>query len=50
MRTLIIILVAVAAGLDPAVLADLYNDLAAQGYRWVIVDGPYACPTKDDPA
>ena len=48
MRTLIIILVAVAAGLDPAVLADPYNDLAAQGYRWVIVDGPYACPTKDD--
>jgi hypothetical protein len=41
-------LVAVAAGLDPAVLADPYNDLAAQGYRWVIVDGPYACPTKDD--
>ena len=48
MRTLIIILVAVVAGLDPAVLADPYNDLAAQGYRWVIVDGPYACPTKDD--
>jgi hypothetical protein len=25
-----------------------YDYLAANGYRWVIVDGPYACPSKDD--
>jgi hypothetical protein len=25
-----------------------YHYLAANGYRWVIVDGPYACPSKDD--
>jgi hypothetical protein len=25
-----------------------YDDLVAQGYRWVTVDGPYACPAKDD--
>jgi hypothetical protein len=25
-----------------------YDDLAAKGYRWVTVDGPYACPTKED--
>ena len=25
-----------------------YDHLAANGYRWVIVDGPYACPSKDD--
>ncbi len=28
--------------------AATYDDLAAQGYRWVTVDGPYACPSKDD--
>lgn len=43
------IVAAVAAGLGPMALADPYKDLAAQGYRWVIVDGPYACPSKDDP-
>jgi hypothetical protein len=25
-----------------------YDDLAAKGYRWVTVDGPYACPTNED--
>jgi hypothetical protein len=25
-----------------------YDDLAAKGYRWVTVDGPYGCPSKDD--
>ena len=28
--------------------AATYDDLAAQGYRWVTVDGPYGCPFKDD--
>ena len=25
-----------------------YGDLAAKGYRWVTIDGPYGCPAKDD--
>ena len=48
MKVPIIILVAVVAGLVPTASADTYKDLAAQGYRWVSVDGPYACKSKDD--
>ena len=29
-------------------LAEEYGDLVAQGYRWVKIDGPYACPTRKD--
>lgn len=25
-----------------------YHSLVAEGYRWVKIDGPYACPTKED--
>jgi hypothetical protein len=25
-----------------------YEDLVAEGYRWAKIDGPYACPTKED--
>ena len=25
-----------------------YDDLATKGYRWITVDGPYGCPSKDD--
>jgi hypothetical protein len=24
------------------------SELAAQGYRWITIDGPYACLSKDD--
>ena len=44
----LIIWAAVAAGLASTALADPYKELAAQGYRWVSVDGPYACRSKDD--
>ncbi|MBV9674395.1 MAG: hypothetical protein JO076_16435 [Verrucomicrobia bacterium] len=27
---------------------DKYSDWVAKGYRWVAIDGPYACPSKDD--
>ena len=39
-----------AAGLSLATtaLADSYSILAAQGYRWVNVNGPYACRTEQD--
>jgi hypothetical protein len=29
-------------------LAANYDDLARQGYRWVTVDGPFACVSVDD--
>jgi hypothetical protein len=48
MRVPTIALAAAAVGLGSTASADPYKDLAAQGYRWVIVDGPYACPSKDD--
>ena len=28
--------------------ADGYTDLAAKGYRWVTVNGPYACATEQE--
>ena len=40
---------AVSLGLTGAVLGgDNYGALAAQGYRWVTIDGPYACITEQD--
>jgi hypothetical protein len=38
----------VAAGMASPVWASDYKDLVAEGYRWVSLDGPYACPTKED--
>jgi hypothetical protein len=37
-----------AFGLTLAGLAANYDDFAANGYRWVTVDGPYGCPSRDD--
>jgi hypothetical protein len=34
--------------LTSAGIAASYDDLAAKGYRWVSVDGPYGCPSKND--
>jgi hypothetical protein len=39
---------AAAVMLTSAGLAADYGELAAKGYRWVAVDGPYGCPSKDD--
>ncbi len=39
---------AVGLGLSSTALADNYGDLAAQGYRWITVNGPYACGTDQD--
>jgi hypothetical protein len=39
---------AISVGLTVTALAANYSDLVAQGYRWITVDGPYACPAKDD--
>ena len=38
----------VALGLVSAGLAANCDDLIKQGYRWVAVDGPLACVSKDD--
>ena len=49
MKVLRVICIGAAAiWLAPAALADKYDDLAAKGYRWVTIDGPYGCPAKDD--
>jgi hypothetical protein len=44
----IICMATVAVGLAPAALADKYDDLAAKGYRWVSVDGPFGFRARDD--
>jgi hypothetical protein len=38
----------IALGIASTVLARNYQDIVAQGYRWVSIDGPYACPAKED--
>jgi hypothetical protein len=35
------------AQLETSASARDYHDLVAQGYRWVKIDGPYACPPKE---
>ena len=47
MKLLIFFLTAVSLGLTYTVLGgDNYSALAAQGYRWVTINGPYACNTE----
>jgi hypothetical protein len=48
MKLRILALAAISVGLTVTALAANYGDLVAQGYRWITVDGPYACPAKDD--
>lgn len=36
----------ISFGLTCAATADDFEDLAAKGYRWVTVNGPYACATE----
>jgi hypothetical protein len=49
MKLLISFMTAVSLGLTCTVLGgDNYSALAAQGYRWVTVNGPYACNTEQD--
>src|SRR5271157_2970929 len=40
----------VAVGMASSALARDYKDLVAEGYRRVSLDGPYACPTKEETA
>jgi hypothetical protein len=49
MKLLISFMTAVSLGLACTVLGDdNYSALAAQGYRWVTVNGPYACHIEQD--
>lgn len=48
MKLVISVLTAVSLGLISIARADQYSDLAAQGYRWVTVNGPYACGIEED--
>ena len=49
MKLLISFMTAVSLGLTCTVLGDNnYTALAAQGYRWVTVNGPYACHIEQD--
>ena len=49
MKLLTILLASIGA-LEMAftALASDYKDFAAEGYRWVKIDGPFMCPTKED--
>jgi len=48
-KLLITVMTAVSLGLTSTVLGgDNYSAFAAQGYRWVTVNGPYACTTEQD--
>ena len=48
MKLWISVMTAVSLGLTCTALADNYDALAAQGYRWVTVDGPFACTSEQD--
>jgi hypothetical protein len=48
MKLAISVMTAVSFCLTCTALADHYKDLAAQGYRWVTVNGPYACETEQE--
>jgi hypothetical protein len=48
MKIRLLVFTLLGLGLTCAARADNYGDLAAKGYRWVTVDGPYACPTQQE--
>jgi hypothetical protein len=50
-RSILVITMGIAAfglGVLSSALAGNYSDLETQGYRWVSVDGPYACAAEED--
>jgi hypothetical protein len=48
MKIAITVMTAVSMSLTCTALGNKYGDLAGQGYRWVLVDGPYACNNEQD--
>ena len=47
MKLRILVFTAISFGLTCAALAN-YNDLVTQGYRWITIDGPFACDSEQD--
>jgi hypothetical protein len=47
MKLAISIVTAISLGLNCRAPADNYDTLAAKGYRWVAIHGPYASTTKE---
>ena len=48
MKMLLSFITAISVNFVGSALATDYDSLAAQGYRWVIVNGPYACFKEED--
>ena len=48
MKFRLLVFSAIAFGLTSAAWAEDFKALAAQGYRWVTVNGPFACATEQD--
>jgi hypothetical protein len=48
MKFKILVFATIGFGLTCTAFAVDYKDLAAKGYRWVAVNGPYACTTEQE--
>ena len=48
MKLLLSFITAISISFAGSALATDYDALAAQGYRWVVANGPYACTKKED--
>ena len=48
MKLAISVMTAISLSLTSTALADHYNDLVVQGYRWVTAEGPYICHAEED--
>ena len=48
MKLAISVITAINLSLTCTVVADHYNDLVVQGYRWVTAEGPYICHAEED--
>jgi hypothetical protein len=48
MKLRMLVVGGISLGLTCTALAVNYSDLQAQGFRWVTVDGPFACTTEQE--
>ena len=48
MKIWFLVLTLLGLGMTRSACAEDPQDLAAKGYRWVTVNGPYACPTEPE--
>jgi hypothetical protein len=48
MKLRMLVVAGISLGFTCTALAVNYSDLQAQGYRWVTVDGPFACTTEQE--